>query len=269
MTGFSSIAGRCVVVTGGTRGLGRAMTYGLLQAGARVATVGTAPSRWADETKRQAHAIAAADHFHMTFGDVSAATDCERVTQEVLSAFGRIDVLVNNAGARSEYPGVPFWRLSTDEWRRISRTNCDSVFLMSRCVVPSMIERGFGKIVNVSTSARTMVKPGFTPYGPSKAFVEACTRAWAEELQGTGVTVNALLPGGAVDTSGDVDGAKPAKASARPASVMVNPLLWLASDESNSFSGLRLIADRWDINLALPARIAGAREDGAEAPGIM
>lgn len=269
MTGFPSLVGRRVVVTGGTRGLGRAMTYGLLRAGARVAVVGTAPSRWAEETNQQAEEIASAGNFHLTFGDLSAAADCQRVTQEILAAFGRIDVLVNNAGARIDYPGAPFWRVTTDEWNRIVRTNCDSVFLMSRCAVPSMIERGFGKIINISTNTRTMAKQSFTPYGPSKAFVEACTRAWAEELEGTGVTVNALLPGGAVDTSGDVGDGKPAKSSSRPASVMVAPLLWLAADESSGFSGLRLVADRWDIKLGLPDRIAGAREDGADAPGIM
>ena len=234
-----------------------------------MAAIGTAPSAWADETKREAQEISGAGRFHMTFGDVSAADDCERVTQEVLDAFGRIDVLVNNAGARTEYPGAPFWRVAADEWGRIVRTNCDSVFLMSRCVIPAMIERRLGKIINVSTNARTMAKPSFTPYGPSKAFVEACTRAWAEELEGTDVTVNALLPGGAVDTSGDVGDGKPAKASSRPASVMVEPLLWLAADESNGFSGVRLVADRWDVKLGLTDRIAAAREDGAVAPGIM
>jgi NAD(P)-dependent dehydrogenase (short-subunit alcohol dehydrogenase family) len=245
------------------------MTYGLLAAGARVAAVGTAPSRWAKETEQRAHQIAAASNFHLTFGDLGIAADCERITQEILAAFGRIDVLVNNAGARIEYPGAPFWRVPTDEWNRIVRTNCDSVFFMSRCVAPGMIEKRFGKIINISTSARTMVRHSFTPYGPSKAFVEACTRSWAEELQGTGVTINALLPGGAIDTSADVGEGRPAKASARRASVMVEPLLWLTADESNGFSGLRLVADRWDAKLLLQDRVEAAREDGAAVPGIM
>jgi NAD(P)-dependent dehydrogenase (short-subunit alcohol dehydrogenase family) len=266
---FPSLAERCVLVTGGSRGLGRAMVLGLLRAGARVATVGTGPSAAADETMRLAREIASASHFSMLFGDVSRPEDCDRIGDEALAAFGQIDVLVNNAASRTDYPGLPFWRMQSADWLKISHTNCDSVFLMSRRVVLSMIERGFGKIINITTNGRTMARENYSPYGPSKAFVEACTRAWSSELKGSGVTVNALLPGGLVDTSADGGTATATRGPSLPASVMVGPLLWLAADESNGISGQRFVANRWDTKLDVAARIEASRESGTATPSIM
>ena len=166
-------------------------------------------------------------------------------------------------------PGAPFWRVGIDEWQRMSHTNTDGVFFMTRAVAPSMIAQKFGRIVNVSTSDRTMVRKNFSPYGPSKAFLEASSRIWAQDLADTGVTVNVLLPGGAVDTAADVTGVATQGRSFQPASVMVPPLLWLASDESNAHTGERFVASRWDESLPLAKRIEAARDSGAEGPRIM
>ncbi len=266
---FPSLTDRCVLVTGGSRGLGRAMALGLLRAGARVTVVSTGPSTQANETIRLAREISPASHCSLLFGDVSRPDDCTHIVDEALAAFGRIDVLVNNAAIRIDYPGLPFWRMQTADWLKISHTNCDSVFLMSRGVARSMIERGFGKIINITTNGRTMARENYTPYGPSKTFVEACTRAWAKELKGSGVTVNALLPGGLVDTSTDTDATGAPHGSSLPASVMVEPLLWLAADESNTVSGERFVANRWDTKLPLATRIEASRESGASEPSIM
>jgi NAD(P)-dependent dehydrogenase (short-subunit alcohol dehydrogenase family) len=186
-----------------------------------------------------------------------------------LTAFGRIDVLVNNAGVPNVGPGAPFWRVDVEQWRRIAHTNTDGVFLITRAVAHSMITQKFGKIVNVSTSDRTMVRKNFSPYGPSKAFLEAVSRVWAQDLAGTGVTLNVLLPGGVVDTAADVTGMPTAGRTFQPATVMVPPILWLASDESNGHTGERFIASRWDERLPLPERIAAARDEGVDAPRIM
>jgi NAD(P)-dependent dehydrogenase (short-subunit alcohol dehydrogenase family) len=200
---------------------------------------------------------------------VSRRVDCERIIAEILADFGRIDVLVNNAAIRTESPGSVFWRMEADQWLRIAHTNSDSVFLMSREVVGGMIARGFGKIVNVSTNGRTMAREMFTPYGPSKAFVEACTRAWSAELSGTGVTMNVLLPGGAVDTSAHGCGSEELDVRTLPAAIMVPPLLWLASDESNACSGQRLVASLWNETRQLNDRIADATQGGIIVPTIM
>ena len=106
-----------------------------------------------------------------------------------------------------------------------------------------------------------MVRKNFSPYGPSKAFLEAASRIWAQDLAGTGVTVNVLLPGGAVDTAADVTGVPTPGRTFQPASVMVPPILWLASDESNAHTGERFVASRWDESLPLAERIAAARDE--------
>ncbi len=222
MSHYPSLVGRRVVVTWGSRGLGRAMAIGLLRAGGDVvAIVSTGPSRALEDTIRLAQSVAAPNQWTCVFGDLEQSGDCERVAAEVLSDLGQIEVLINNAGARTNGSGAPFWQIPTEEWLRISHTNCDSVFLLSKAIVPSMIERGFGKIINVSTNGRTMAREKFSPYGPSKAFVEACTRAWARELSDSGVTMNVLLPGGNVDTSADVTGLAAPRSSSQPASIMV------------------------------------------------
>lgn len=264
-----SIIGRVVIVTGGSRGLGRAMVLGLLQAGARVAIVATGPSAHLNETLAMAEALGAGTRVLSALGDVRDPSDCERITAQVLAAFGRVDVLINNAGVPNVGPGAPFWEVGVDVWQRIARTNIDGPFMMARAVAPSMIAQGFGKIINVSTSDRTMVRKNLSPYGPSKAFLEACSRIWAQELSGTGVTLNVLLPGGVVDTAADITGVHTQGRSFLPASVMVPPALWLVSDESNAHSGERFVASQWDERLPIASRIEASRQSGADAPHIM
>jgi 3-oxoacyl-[acyl-carrier protein] reductase len=266
---YPSLAGRAVLITGGSRGLGRAMVLGLAQAGARVAIVARGPSPQLDQTLAQHHALGACSQVITALGDVREASSCERMVAEVLAAFGRIDVLVNNAGVPNVGPGAPFWNVGVDEWRRIAHTNTDGVFLMTRSVAPRMLAQGFGKIINVSANTRTMVRKHLSPYGPSKAFLEACSRIWAQDLSGTGVTLNVLLPGGVVDTAANITGIATQGRDFVPASIMVPPLLWLASDESKAHNGERFNASLWDESLPLPARIERARQGGAELPHIM
>jgi len=245
------------------------MVLGLAQAGARVAIVARGSSAPLDLTLAQLDSLDAQSQVITALGDLRDPSACERIAADVSAAFGKVEVLVNNAAVPNVGPGAPFWRADVDEWRRISQTNTDAIFLMTRAVTPMMIAQGFGKIINVSTNHRTMVRTHASPYGPSKAFVEACSRIWAQELAGTGVTLNVLLPGGAVDTSADVTGVATPGRDFLPASVMVPPLLWLVSDESNSHSGERFVASLWDESLPLEARIERARQCGADEPRIM
>jgi 3-oxoacyl-[acyl-carrier protein] reductase len=264
-----SLADRPVIVTGASRGLGRAMALALARAGARVALVASRRSAQLDETMARASALGAKERAIAVTGDLRRAADCERIAAEVRAAFGSVHVLINNAALSMAGPGEPLWRADVDEWRRMVATNIEGLFLMTRSVAPAMVAQGFGKIVNVSTGAGTMVRKFYAPYGPSKAFVEAASRIWAQEFAGTGVTVNVLLPGGAVDTAADVTGTPTAGRTFLPASVMVAPALWLASDRSDGHTGERFVASRWDERLPLAARIAAARQDGASEPQIM
>jgi 3-oxoacyl-[acyl-carrier protein] reductase len=266
---YPSLAGRCVIVTGGSRGLGRAMVLGLAQAGARVAIIAQGDSAPLKETLARVAAIGARSNVICALGDLRNPSNCERMVAETLRAFGRVDVLINNGGVPHVGPGAPFWQIGVEHWQRMAHTNTDGVFFITRAVVPAMLAQGFGKVVNVSTGAGTMVRKNFSPYGPSKAFMEAASRIWAQDLAGTGVTVNVLLPGGAVDTAADVTGMPTPGRTFQPASVMVPPILWLASDESNAHTGERFVASGWDESLPLAERIEAARDRGVDVPQIM
>jgi NAD(P)-dependent dehydrogenase (short-subunit alcohol dehydrogenase family) len=121
--------------------------------------------------------------------------------------FGRIDILINNAGigqgqVRPYYHAHPpkFYEVTPSQWSRAIAVNANAVFLLSRAVVKPMIDRKWGRIINITTSLGTMLHGGSTPYGPSKASAEALSSVMAADLEGTGVTVNVIIPGGAVNT---------------------------------------------------------------------
>jgi 3-oxoacyl-[acyl-carrier protein] reductase len=256
------------VVTGGSRGIGRAMALGLLRAGARVSLVSQGPSAPLDRMLAAAREVASTERLHAVFGDLWNPEACERIVAEARAAFGPVHTLVNNAGIQTNGAGPVFWELSIEAWDRLMRTNCDAVFYITRAVVPEMIAQGVGKIISVSTSDGTMVRPRYTPYGPGKAFIDACSRAWAGELAGTGVTVNVLHPGGAVDTAREITGV-PTYQTALPADSVVPPLLWLGSDESDGHTGERYAARLWDETLDPEARLVAARQSGSPMVRIM
>jgi NAD(P)-dependent dehydrogenase (short-subunit alcohol dehydrogenase family) len=147
---------------------------------------------------------------------------------------------------------VPFWKVDPDVWRCIIDTNVDGPFLMARAAVPHMIKQGWGRIVNVTTGIHTMQRAGYTPYGPSKAALEASSRAWATDLHGTGVSVNVLLPGGPVDTDmlpGAVGDDRRYDGTVLKPDVIAAPVIWLVSEASNGVTGRRFIARDWDTSL--------------------
>jgi 3-oxoacyl-[acyl-carrier protein] reductase len=247
---------RVVIVTGGTAGLGRVMVESLLEAGHQVAAVGrSGPGD-----------LAPADRLLIVRGDVSVPEACEAVVAQTLAHFGRVDALINNAGlnlptAPKTASGVRsrrFYDVTLQQWQSIARTNIDGPFLMARALGPRFVAQGWGRIVNHVTSYRTMVRSGEHTYGPSKAAVEAMTTIWAAELAGTGVTVNAILPGGASDTRMIAHDVIPDRTRLIPPSVMAAPIRFLISDASNDVTGRRLIAALWKPGATDEANIAAS-----------
>ncbi len=257
-----SLSDKVCIVTGGGRGLGRAMTLALAGAGAGV-VVPTFIE--ADIPKIEEDGRDAAGHtggsVHGMPGDVRNPDDCARVVEATIERFGKIDMLVNNAGVgmlliSDTFTSAPtkFWEAPVDPVRAIIETNFLGPFLMARCAVPHMLKQGWGRIINVTTSVHTMQRSGFFPYGPAKAAFEAATNVWAEDLDGTGVTVNILIPGGAADTNllpGDVGDKSRVGADGKliDPQAMAAPIRWLASDASSGINGMRFIADQWDTTI--------------------
>jgi NAD(P)-dependent dehydrogenase (short-subunit alcohol dehydrogenase family) len=266
---MSDIEGRHVVVTGGSRGLGRAMVLGLVAAGANVTAVARAQSAQADETVSLAVGIAGADRLQLVFGDLQSEIDCQMIAAEATSRFGAPHILVNNAAIPMAGAGPRFFEIELTTWQAMVRTNIEGSVLLTALLVPGMLAGRFGRIINISTGTATMVRPGYWPYGPTKAFMDATTRIWADELNGTGVTVNALLPGGAVDTAAELTGSVTPGRTFLPSKIVVPPLLWLASSASEGHTGRRLNAKLWDETLPLPDRLARADESRRDSPVIL
>jgi len=266
-----SILGKVCVVTGGSRGLGRAMTLALCAAGAKV----IAPSHIAVDIplieKDVANVIgnSGGDVYAMA-ADLRNADECNTIVDTTIERFGQIDMVINNAGLgmrpfSENFMTEPtkFWEADIAQVQATFDTNTMGPFHMAAIAVPHMLKQGWGRIVNVTTSIGTMQRNGFFPYGPSKTALEASTRIWAEDLAGTGITSNVLIPGRAADTdimplewreSGNHhSGNKPADPK-----VMGPPILWLASNDSDDFTGQRLEADKWDTTVD-PTKAAKAQ----------
>jgi NAD(P)-dependent dehydrogenase (short-subunit alcohol dehydrogenase family) len=272
-----SLSGRTVLVTGGSRGIGRSFALALARAGAHVAICG----RHADALDRVVAEMRACGKGHTIAveGDISRERDCSHIVERVVHAFGCIQVLVNNAGigmravneAFTTQP-IPFWKADPAAWRTIVEANVMGPFYMARFAAPQMVEAGFGRLINVSTSPVTMVRKGYSPYGPSKSALEAMTRVWAQDLDGSGVTANAILPGGATDTElipGAGPGRRGADGQLLPVTIMDEALLWLASDASGGVTGRRLIGKLWDSTLPADQAAAKAMPPAVELPGIL
>ncbi|MAA49096.1 MAG: short-chain dehydrogenase [Gammaproteobacteria bacterium] len=245
---------RVILITGGARGLGREMALAAAHNGAKLCLTGSTSSGVFDQTIKDISSIIGADNLLACVSDVTQKSQVEALVDQALDRFQRIDVLVNNAGrgmrlVSEAFTAEPtkFWETDIKPWKKIIDTNINGPFLMAQSVIPSMLKAGFGKIINISTSAQTMVRQGYSPYGPSKAFLEAATRAWAVELEGTGVDVNILLPGGAADTDLLPQGAnrKGADGNLLSANVMSDAFIWLASNASNGITGGRFIGRFW------------------------
>jgi 3-oxoacyl-[acyl-carrier protein] reductase len=266
----NSLEGRVALITGGARGMGREMAVAFARAGAAGVCVTAAPG--SDETAGAIRAeldealaaiTAAGGRGLALAGDVGNWDDCRRVVAETVAAFGALHILVNNAGKSGRYVAtggkrrVPFFEGDPLGYCDVVRTNVDGPFLMARAAAAHMIGAGWGRIINISKNVDAMHRPFNTPYGPSKAALEAATVAWAEDLFGTGVTVNSLGPGGAVDTrfgDGTISG------RGLPADVMVPCALWLASAVSDGVTGCRYTGNKWDMTLAPDAAAEACRE---------
>ncbi len=184
------LTNQVAIVTGGSKGLGKAMAAGLASAGAKVVLV----SRNQAEVDAAAAEIAT-DHGVETVGmeaDVTDSAAVEDFVQATLKRFGRIDILINNAGINIR---GPIDELSLEEFREVQRINVDGIWIVSKAVVPHMKSQGRGRIINLASTLGLVGLANRTPYATSKGAVVQMTRALGLELAEHNITVNAICPG--------------------------------------------------------------------------
>lgn len=199
-----SLQGKCALVTGGSRGIGRAVCLELARQGARVAVNYAGNAAAAEETVKACEALGA-EAFAIQ-ADVADAAACETMVKEVLTRFGRLDILVNNAGVTRD--GLMPMMKEAD-WDAVLDTNLKGAFHCMKAVYRPMMKQKYGRIVNLSSIVGLRGNAGQANYAASKAGLIGLTKSMAKELAGRNVTVNAVAPG-FIDT--DMTAALPEKA---------------------------------------------------------
>jgi NAD(P)-dependent dehydrogenase (short-subunit alcohol dehydrogenase family) len=240
----SRLEGQVAIVTGAAQGIGRKIAEGLAGEGARV-VVGDLASP--DEVASELGGLAVAV-------DVSDPQACEAMAQAAMDEYGRIDVLVNNAGIWSSLVPTPFDQLSVEEWKRVFDVNVLGMYLATRAVAPFMRQAGRGRIINLSSGTPFKGVPLFLHYVTSKGAVIAMTRALAKELGADNVLVNTIAPGftlsdGVMANQTQLEQLQEISAKARvlardqyPEDI-VGAVIFFASDESSFITGQSLVVD--------------------------
>ena len=261
---------KVALVTGGLRGLGRAMTLGLAASGYRVAAVGHILNDIAD-IEDMADSLKLREVILPLAADLREPNDCDEVIGKTLARFGSVDILVNNAGLTFTYIDPPrfrrgtpqnFWQVSDEIVENVIATNFLAADRMARRLAPAMLEAGWGRIINVTTKLDTMNRLGTHPYGASKAALEMATEVWAKDAEGSGLTVNIVNPGAGANTPGMAVEMRDMSADGRAPKLvepdeMVPPLLYVVSREADKVNGYRFDANAWNANLP-PAEAAKA-----------
>ena len=259
----SGLTGKTIIVTGGGRGLGRTMAFGLAREGANVCIAAHIQDdilSVEEEVKRLNYG----GRLIALLADIRSPQACREIVNETISTFSSLFGLVNNAGLTFTYIAPhryrrgyseKFFELSDDVVQNVMDTNFVAADRMARLVTPHLIKQGDGRLVNVTTRIETMTKPGASPYGPSKAALENASEVWVKDLEDTGVTVNILNPGGAANTEGFEVSEDRAIASEAVGGMvepykMVAPICWLVSDDAKNTTGMRYDASDWDESLS-------------------
>jgi len=243
---------KVAIVTGAARGLGRSFSLRLAQEGAKIVAMNIVlrpkDKEDLDETVKQIKALGAeATPF---VGDVSVVKDTAAMAEAAVKAFGKVDILINNAAIYDGLKRRPFYEIDPDEWDLVMKVNVKGAFLCTRAVFPYMKNQGYGKIVNIASEVFFTGSHGFAHYVASKGGIIGMTRALAIELGPHGIRINCVAPG-FTDTEASRGIADVAKydTSKTPLGRVVKPedltgaALYLTSPDSDFVTGQTILVD--------------------------
>ena len=243
----NTLKDRVAIITGGGIGIGRAIAEAYAAEDATIIITAAKNRNELEETAEKIHPFP-------VLSDITKRNDVDNLVKAVLNKFGKIDILVNNAARGMKFVNEnfmtdpkPFWEADPEMWQMVINTNVNGLFLVTRAVVLQMLKQRSGRIINISINFETMQRKGFTPYGPSKAALESMSLIWAQELEGSGINLNILLPGGATLT-----GMIPENFPQEQKELLLKPeimgpaAVYLASDEAKHINGKRIIAREWN-----------------------
>jgi 3-oxoacyl-[acyl-carrier protein] reductase len=235
-----------ILVTGASRGLGREMSLRFAAEGARVVLLAR------DEAELEAVADEADGETLVAPADVTDGGQVADAVDDAHERFGRVDTLVNNAGIgllSLEDSGSPLADIDPERWRTILDVNLTGVFECSRAVLPGMAERGRGNVINISSGLGRRAAPGYAPYVASKFGLEGLTKTTALDYEDSGINVNALDPGGRVNTAFWDHLPDEERQSILQPDVMNEAAVLLAAQGPDGVTGESMAADDWEARL--------------------
>ena len=237
------LRGKVAVVTGASRGIGRAVAQGYAREGAKVAMAARTGSTLEEVAAHIRHSGGEVITFS---GDLSREDQVAALMKKANDAFGPVEILVNNAGIL--IPRAPIHEVTTSDWDLSLAVNLRSVFLCMKTVLPQMIERRCGVVINLSSGAGKRAAPFWGPYAVAKCGIEGLTQLVAEEVRLYGIRVNAVNPGG-VRTSMRATAYPDEDPASLPNPEDLAPFfVWLASDHSKGITGESIDWRQWHEN---------------------
>ena len=264
----NDLEGKIAIITGAAGGLGRAMVKAFAERGVRIAACDVN----ADALDAMERSYGRERVLALAF-DISDPAACATNVQKVVDRFGGLHILVNNAAAgmslvRPDHftRTVQIEDIDVETWQHFIAVNLSGTFFLAKAAVPIFRKQRWGRIINVTTSFFTMLNPGFSPYGPAKAGLEAWSASLAGELKGTGITVNVVVPGGPADTPMVPKESGFDRAKLIAPERMAPPMLWLCSEDGGGTTGQRFVAMEWDCDA--PPSVAAKSRNPAAWPGL-
>ncbi|RIW29087.1 SDR family oxidoreductase [Bacillus salacetis] len=234
---------KVVMITGASKGLGRELAFAFAKEGAKLAICARGEEKL-KEVQQDLEAMGA--EVLAVAADVSNSRDADRVVSITEKVYGRIDVLINNASIFGKGPCL-LLDYTDEEFEKVMKVNTMNPFIMTKRVLPGMVSRGTGSVINLTSEAGKIGFAEWGAYGISKFAVEGMTQTWADELSGTGVRMNMVDPG-EMDTEMHAKAVPDCEYELAEPADAVGIFLYLASDQASDVNGERFEAQKFDVN---------------------